>query len=112
MSSSLPGIRQLMKWLGPLRLMLVFGVLALLVLRPAPGTAPEHAGWGMIQTLVFPALVPLFFMVLLLDAIMSAVQLASHPGERRRYQLAIGASLGMALLLLLWWWPYFGAILP
>ncbi len=105
-------LRLLLNWLGPLRQMLVLGVLALVVLRPVPGTPPAYAGWGMIPTLVFPALVPLFFMVLLLDAIMSAVQLASHPGERRRYQTAIGVSLGMALLLMLWWWPYFGAILP
>ena len=92
--------------------MLALGVLALLVLRPAPGTPPVYAGWDMIPTLVFPALVPLLFMVLLLDAIMSAVQLASYPGERRRYRTVIGVSLGMALLLVLWWWPYFGAILP
>ena len=105
-------LRQLLKWMGPLRLMLALGVLALLVLRPAPGTPPVYAGWDMIPTLVFPALVPLLFMVLLLDAIMSAVQLASYPGERRRYRTVIGVSLGMALLLVLWWWPYFGAILP
>lgn len=93
-----------------MRLMLALGVLVLLVLRPAPGTPPVNAGWDMIPTLVFPALVPLFFMVLLLDAIMSAVQLASNPGERRRYRTVIGIDLGIALLLVLWWWPYFGAV--
>ena len=103
-------LRQLLNWMGPLRLMLVFGALALVVLRPAPGTPPVHAGWDMIPTLVFPALVPLLFMVLLLDVIMSAVQLASHPGEQRRYRIVIGMDLGMALLLVMWWWPYFGAV--
>ncbi|MBI5783493.1 MAG: hypothetical protein HZA69_07110 [Gammaproteobacteria bacterium] len=106
-----PRLRQLLNWMGPLRLMLVLGVLALLVLRPAPGTPPVYAGWDMIPTLIFPVLVPLFFMVLLLDAIMSAVQLTSYPGQRRRYQTVIGVSLGMALLVALWWWPYFGATL-
>lgn len=91
--------------------MLVVGVLALLVLRPAPGAPPVAAGWDMLPTLIAPALTPLFFMVLLLDAIMGAVWLASYPGERRRYQFVIGVSLGMALLLVLWWWPYFGATL-
>ncbi|BAV34740.1 hypothetical protein SCL_2463 [Sulfuricaulis limicola] len=105
------GWRQLLSWLGPLRLMLVLSVLALLVLRPAPGTPPVYAGWGMVSTLIAPALVPLVFMVLLLDAIMGGVWLASYPGERRRYQTVIGVSLGMALLLTLWWWPYFGATL-
>ena len=92
--------------------MLVFGSLILLVLRPAPGTPPVYAGWDMMATLIFPSLVPLCFMVLLLDAIMSGVQLASHPGERRRYQTVIGVSLAMALLLLLWWGPYFAGIRP
>lgn len=108
----LSGLRQLLSWLGPLRLMLALGVLILLVLRPAPGTPAVYAGWGMLPTLIAPALVPIFFMVLLLDAIMGAVWLASYPGERRRYQTVIGVSLGMALLLALWWWPFFGAASP
>jgi hypothetical protein len=107
-----PGLRQLLGWLGPLRLMLALGVLALLVLRPAPGTPAVYAGWGMMPTLVAPALVPIFVAVLLLDALMGAVWLASYPGERRRYQTVIGVSLGMVLLLVLWWWPFFGALMP
>ena len=108
----LSGLRQLLSWLGPLRLMLVLGVLALLVLRPAPGTPPVYAGWGMLPTLVLPALVPILVAVLVLDALMGAVWLASYPAERRRYRTVIGVSLGMALLLALWWWPFFGAVLP
>ena len=108
----MPGLRQLWDWLRPLRLMLLLGALALLVLRPAPGTPPVYAGWDMIPTLIVPALVPLFFMVLVLDALMGAVWLASYPAERRRYQTVIGVSLGTALLLVLWWWPYFRALLP
>jgi hypothetical protein len=106
------GLRQLLGWMGPLRLMLAVGVLALLVLRPSPGTPPAYAGWEMLPTLIAPALVPLFFMVLLLDAIMGTVWLASYPAERRRYRTVIGVSLGMALLLVLWWWPFFGALMP
>ena len=90
--------------------MLVVGALALLVLRPAPGTPPVYAGWDMVPTLLAPAIMPLLFMVLLLDAIMGAVQLSSHPEARRRYQTVIGVDLGVALLLLLWWWPFFGAV--
>ncbi len=102
--------RQLLNWLGPLRLLLVSGTLAIVILRPAPGTPPAYGGWEMMPTLVFPALVPLFFMALLLDAIMGAVQLASRPGQRQRYQTVIGIDLGMALLLALRWWAYFSAI--
>lgn len=108
----MPGWRQLLKWLGPLRLMLMLGVLVLLVLRPAPGTPPAYSGWEMLPTLVAPSLVPIFVAVLLLDALMGAVWLASYPDRRRQYRSVIGVSLGMALLLVLWWWPYFGALLP
>ena len=107
-----PGLRQLLSWLGPLRVMLVLGTLAVLLLRPAPGTPPAYSGWGMLPTLVVPSLVPILVAVLLLDALMGAVWLASYPDQRRRYRSVIGVSLGMALLLVLWWWPYFGALMP
>jgi hypothetical protein len=103
-------LRQLLGWMGPLRLMLVAGSLLLVVLRPVPGTPPVYSGWELMPTLVFPALMPLFFMVLLLDAIMGGVWLASYPAERARYRAMIAVSLATALLLLLRWWPYFGAL--
>lgn len=106
------GLRHLLKWLGPLRLMLVFGTLALVVLRPAPGTPPVYAGWDLLRTLVIPSLVPIFVAVLLLDALMGAVWLASYPDRRSQYRAVIGVSLGLTLLLVLWWWPYFAALVP
>ena len=105
-------LRQLPGWMGPLRLMLALGVLLLLVLRPAPGTPPAYSGWEMLPTLVAPALVPIFVAVLLLDALMGAVWLASYPDRRQKYRTVIGASLGMTLLLILWWWPYFAELIP
>ena len=93
-----------------MRQMLLFGALVLVILRPAPGTPPVYAGWDMVPTLLAPAIMPLLFMVLLLDAIMGAVQLSSQPEARRRYQTVIGVDLGMALLLVLWWGPFFRAI--
>ncbi|MFN2309805.1 MAG: hypothetical protein ABR553_08750 [Gammaproteobacteria bacterium] len=106
------GLRQILSWMGPLRLMLAFGVLLLLVLRPAPGTPPAYSGWEMLPTLVIPALMPIFVAGLLLDALMGAVWLAGYPDQRQKYRIAIGASLGMTLLLILWWWPYFAALIP
>lgn len=108
----MPGLRQILGWMGPLRLLLALGVLLLLVLRPAPGTPPAYSGWDMLPTLVAPALVPILVAVLLLDALMGAVWLASYPDRRQQYRAVIGISLGMTLLLVLWWWPYFAALLP
>jgi len=110
MTSPWNTIRQILRGIQPLRWLLVAGAVLLLVLRPMPGAAPVYSGWSMVPTLIVPALVPLFFMGLLLDAIMSAVQLSSHPEWRMRYQTLIVVNLVMAILLLIWWGPYFGAV--
>jgi len=103
-------LKQLLQWLGPLRLPLVLGALAMLVLRPAPHTAAVYKGWEMVSTVLVPALVPMVFVLLLLDAIMGAVLRASRPRERRRYRAVIVVDLALAAVLILWWWPFFAAL--
>ncbi len=103
-------LKQLLQWLGPLRTMLVLGALALLVLRPVPGTKAIYAGWEMVPTVLVPTLVPMIFMALLLDAIMGTVLRASQPREQRRYRAVIVIDLGLAALLVLWWWPFFAML--
>lgn len=103
-------LKQLLQWLGPLRVMLVLGALAMLVLRPAPHTAAVYKGWALVPTVLVPALVPMVFMVLLLDAIMGTVLLSSRPRQRRRYHAVIAINLGLAALLVLWWWPFFATL--
>ncbi len=103
-------LKQLLQWLGPLRLLLVSGALAMLVLRPAPHTTAVYKGWEMVSTVLVPALVPMVFIVLLLDATMGAVLLASRPRERRRYRAVIVIDLALAAVLVLWWWPFFAVL--
>ena len=107
MSNSL---KQRLQWLGPLRVTLVLGALAMLVLRPAPHTAAVYKGWEMVPTVLVPTFTPIIFILLLLDAIMGAVLLASRPRERRRYRAVIAIDLVLAVLLVLWWWPFFAAL--
>ena len=103
-------LKQLLQWLGPLRLPLALGALAMLVLRPAPHTTAVYKGWEMVPTVLVPALVPMVFIVLLLDAIMGTVLRASRPREQRRYRAVIVIDLGLAALLVLWWWPFFAML--
>mgnify|MGYP001567955275 FL=1 len=64
----------------------------------------------MVPTVLVPTLTPMIFMVLLLDAIMGAVLLASRPRERRHYRAVIAIDLTLAAVLALWWWPFFAAL--
>ena len=107
----MPGsLKQLLQWLGPLRLMLALGAIAMLVLRPAPHTAAVYKGWAMVPSVLVPTLTPMVFLALLLDALMGAVLLAGRPEERRHYRTVIAVDLVLAALLALWWWPYFAAL--
>lgn len=103
-------LKQLLQWLGPLRTMLVLGALALLVLRPVPGTKAIYAGWEIAPTVLVPTLVPMVFMALLLDAIMGTVLRASRPREQRRYRAVIAIDLALVAALVLWWGPFFAAL--
>lgn len=98
--------------LGALRLVLLLGVALLLILVPAPGTPAVYSGWKLVSTVLIPVLVPIFLMVVLLDALMSRVFFAdaSTPLERRRFRVITWVNLLAALALLVRWVPYYAAL--
>ena len=94
--------------LGPLRVMLSAAAITMIVLRPAPGAEAMFEGWAVFPTLLFPALSPIVFMVLMLDALMSSVYMSVKQGaERRRLQRARLTNLVVAGALFVFWLPYF-----
>ena len=106
------GLLSVLARLGALRIMLVVLALVLLFAVPAPGTRPEYHGWGMIPTLIVPTLVPIMFMVLLLDVMMSAVFMVDKRGaERVRLKYIVFLELLIAATLMVVWYPYFRAIM-
>jgi hypothetical protein len=106
------GLLPILARLGALRIMLVILALALLFAAPAPGTRPDYHGWGMVPTLIVPTLVPIVFMVLLLDVMMSAVFMVDKRGpERARLKYIIFLQLLIAATLMVVWYPYFRAIM-
>ncbi len=105
------GLRRTFVLLGPLRAALVAAALVLLVLRPAPGTPAVLSGWAIVPTLAAPVTAPLVFMMLLLDAIMSAVFMTDKEGlARQRYGRLVAIDLALALVTFFWWWPYYAAL--
>jgi hypothetical protein len=81
------------------------------LLRPEPGSEVIYEGAMMITTLIIPVLAPIFFMLLLLDSLMSSIWLTQTTGEeRQRYRLNIIVNLSVVALLLYFWLPFIAAL--
>jgi hypothetical protein len=66
----------------------------------------------MIATLIVPTLVPIVFMVLLLDIMMSTVFMVDKRGvERARLKYIVFLELLLTATLVVVWYPYFRAIM-
>lgn len=97
--------------LRPLRIVLLLGAITTMILRPEIGTPVAYEGWAIVRTLLAPVLAPLFFMVLMLDALMSRVWMSEAEGrERARLQMVVRVELIAAALLLIVWLPFFFSI--
>ncbi len=105
---NIPAFLALLLKLAPLRLMLLAAGLLIVVLVPEPGTRAVYRGWEIVPTVIVPSLVPLAFMMLLLDAIMNRVQwVSAPPAGRARYKLGMALDLLLAAALVVAWLPYF-----
>lgn len=94
--------------LGALRWALFLFTLFLIVFAPVAGARAGASGWSVFSTIVMPAMVPLFCMVLLLDALMSAVFLkGTHlTAQRPRYRLSLAFNLVLVVALVVAWYPF------
>jgi len=103
-----PALLGLLRKLAPLRLTLLVASLLIVVLVPEPGTRAVYRGWEIVPTVIVPSLVPLAFMMLLLDAIMNRVQwVSASPVGRGPYKLGVALDLLLAAALVAAWLPYF-----
>jgi hypothetical protein len=97
--------------LGVMRVGLLLLAAAVMLAAPKPGTAAVLGGWKMLSTLIAPALAPIVFMVLMLDALMGRVMSGSARGaERERYRRIVVTNLVAGIALFLWWAPYFARL--
>jgi len=105
-------MKQYLIQLKPLRVVLLFCALLTIILQPKLGTPASYSGWEMVQTLLMPALAPLFFMVILLDVLMATLWRTQSVGdEYLRYKRIQFADLAVVILLLIAWIPYFIVLL-
>ncbi|MCG6886486.1 MAG: hypothetical protein LJE74_04700 [Proteobacteria bacterium] len=104
-------VRTVLRKLRPLRVVLLLGAIITIFLRPEIGTPVAYEGWGIVSSLLAPVLAPLFFMVLMLDALMSRVWMSEAEGaERDRLQLVVRIDMTIGVLLLIAWLPLFIAL--
>ncbi len=104
-------MRSLPKQLGLLRVILLVLSTVLILFNPGKQVPDDYFGWNAIQAIVMPACVPMVFMGLLLDALMSRVWMVDTEGpERKRFKTIMIIDLLMAGLLFVAWLPYFLAI--
>lgn len=99
--------------LGPLRILLAVLALLFVFLVPAPGSRVVYQGFGVVPTMVVPALAPLVLAVLLLDTLMSFVFASAQSGAARQ-QLRRTAvfEIALAAILVAAWYPFFRALFP
>ncbi|MHB1951254.1 MAG: hypothetical protein ACYCQK_07235 [Acidiferrobacteraceae bacterium] len=106
-------LRNVARSAGVLRLLL-FGYTAItLLFIPAPGTTPVEHGWRIFPTLLLPISIPVLWITLILDAVMSRLMMLEHPAgapDRTRLRRLAWVDLVLALLIILFWFRYFRAI--
>lgn len=101
-------VSRLIKTFGPLRLVLLTVVVLAIILRPEPGVRLEHEGLEVIPNLLAPVLTPIFFMLLLLDAMMAMVYRSDKTDQvRRDYLLIVLTNLILAVTLIVYWAPFY-----
>jgi len=86
--------------LGPLRVALVVLGISIFVLMPPAGTPAEFTGWALATTVIIPSLVPIVFMLLIFDAVMSrVVNTSEEPAGRARLRHILWTDVVLAIAL-------------
>lgn len=101
-------IKELIRTLGFLRVLLVVIVMWFVASAPFAGDEIVYSGWSMIPKLIVPVLVPIAFFVLPMDITMSRIMMSDKRGQARdRHKAVIMLDVVLLVLLLVTWLPYF-----
>ena len=95
--------------LGPLRTMLAVLLAVLIVM--APFTA-EHAGgstWGILTSMIAPALVPIAALVVMFDAVMARIVMTGED-RSKRYGTVLWTYGVLTAVLVAVWAPFYARL--
>lgn len=111
------------KYIGPLRIGLALFTFALMGMAPfisgekfsdwsAIASEENFSGWGVMVSMVAPALTTIMFFVLSLDMMMNRIFMTDTEGANRlRYRRILWLDFSMIFILLLAWGPFFANLL-
>lgn len=98
----------LLTQMKPLRVVLAIFAILLAIFAADAGTKANYEGYQVLQTLILPALTPIIFLVLLLDALMNRVWLIdAKDSDKPKYTTLIKIDLLLSGLIFIRWIPYF-----
>jgi len=98
----------ILKEMAFMRIVLLIAAILFNIFIPSSGTHESYAGTDAFFNTVIPSLVPLLFMVLLLDALMSRVMIDGKDEHGRMVARRNSyISLGLAFSLVVFWSAYF-----
>ena len=100
--------RTILEQMKPLRVALAIIAILVAVFAAEAGTKASYNGVQVFLTLVLPALTPLVFLVLLLDALMNRVWLIDASGDDvAKYKTIMRIDLILSAFIFIRWIPYF-----
>lgn len=95
----------------PLRVMLAIAAIMLIIFAAPADTKSGTEGLAILTTLVLPAITPLLFLVLLLDALMNRVWSIDAKGsDFNKYRNIMRVDLLLSTLIFVFWLPFFISI--
>ena len=101
-------IKKIIFLIGELRVALCLVILILIAAAPLATGEVSYSGWALLWTVIVPALVPMFFFIVLLDILMAAIFLADgNTTNRARFRLIILLESTLILILIIFWTPIF-----
>ena len=101
-------LQKILKQMKPLRVALAIIAIVIALFATKAGTKANYEGIQVLLTLILPALTPLVFLVLLLDALMNRVWLIDATGDDiSKFRTIMRIDLLLSAIIFVRWIPYF-----
>ena len=99
-------LRDFMNFFGVLRVLLVLGIVALVIVAPFSDAPTHTSGWPLVRSVIAPTMFVIMVFVLPLDLVMTLIFMSDRQGpERRRLRIIARIEAVMFIVMLAAWTP-------